>query len=83
MNANFAKPKPIADLRLPNYGDVDNEVALSLKHIRLAETQSGHKLKDYFPKPIQIPDLTRPNFGDKDEEIFSTQKNIVDAELKH
>lgn len=83
MSASFYRPKKIADLRRPNYGDVDHEVALSLKHTMLAEKQKGHKMKGTFPKDVPIPDLTRPNFGDKDEEIFSTQKNILAAEIKH
>jgi len=59
-------------LRRPNFGDVDHDVALSLKHTRLAEKKSGHKLRGTFPREVPIPDLTRPNFGDKDEEIFET-----------
>jgi len=70
-------------LRRPNYGDVDHDVALSLKHMRLAEKKSGHNLRGYFPKEKHIPDLKRPNFGDKDEDIFETQKNILNAEIKH
>jgi len=60
-------------LRRPNFGDVDHDVALSLKHTRLAEKKSGHKLRGTFPpRKVPIPDLRRPNFGDKDEEIFTT-----------
>ena len=83
MSASYYKPKKIADLRRPNYGDVDHDVALSLKHTMLAEKQRGHKLRGTFPKEVPIPDLTRPNFGDKEEEIFDTQKNILAAEIKH
>jgi len=83
MHASYFRPKKIADLRRPNYGDIDHDVALSLKHTLLAEKKRGHKMKGTFPKEVPIPDLTRPNFGDKDEEVFTTQKNILAAEINH
>jgi hypothetical protein len=64
MNATYYKPSPIPDLRRPNFGKYEHEIALSLKHTVLAETERKHKLTDKFIKPAPVPDLTRPNFGD-------------------
>ena len=72
MKASFNKAAPIPDLTRPNFGDVEHDVAISLKHTKLAEKESKHKLRGTFPQPEVIPDLTRPNFGDHDEEIAYT-----------
>ena len=49
MKANFNKPAAIPDLTRPNFGDVDHDVAISLKHTKLAEKESKHKLRGTFP----------------------------------
>ena len=83
MKAEFNKPSAIPDLTRPNFGDVDHEVAISLKHTKLAEKESKHKLKGTFPQPEVFPDLTRPNYGEKDEEVAVTQSSIELAEGMH
>jgi len=83
MKANFNKAAPIPDLTRPNFGDVDHDVAISLKHTKLAEKESKHKLRGSFPQPEVIPDLTRPNYGAKDEEVSVTQSSIELAEGLH
>jgi hypothetical protein len=72
MKASFNKAAPIPDLTRPNFGDVEHDVAISLKHTKLAEKESKHKLRGTFPQPEVIPDLTRPNYGAKDEEVAVT-----------
>ena len=83
MKAGFLTPAVIPDLTRPNFGNHEDDVAISLKHLKLAEKEGKHKMRGTFPKPVGIPDLTRPNFGDKDEEVAVTQSNIELAEGKH
>jgi hypothetical protein len=49
MKAEFHKAAAIPDLTRPNFGDVDHDVEISLKHTKLAEKESKHKLKGTFP----------------------------------
>ena len=83
LHASFDHPAPIPDLTRPNFGKYDSDVAVSLKHTSLAETDMKHKMSGSFPVSESIPDLTRPNFGDHDEEIAYTQNNIKNAEVLH
>jgi len=60
-------------LRLPNFGEVEKDVSISLKNIAFAERDLGHKMKGEFPREVPIPDLTRPNFGDNDDDVKLTK----------
>jgi len=37
-------------LRLPNFGEVEKDVSISLNNIALAESENNHKMKGSFPK---------------------------------
>jgi hypothetical protein len=37
-------------LRLPNFGEVEKDVSISLNNIALAERDYNHKMKGSFPK---------------------------------
>jgi hypothetical protein len=72
LHAAFDHGTPIPDLTRPNFGNHEDDVAISLKHLKLAEKETKHKMKGTFPQPETIPDLTRPNYGEKDEEVAVT-----------
>jgi len=49
LKADFLKPAPIPDLTRPNFGNHEEDVAISLKHLKLAEKASKHKMRGTFP----------------------------------
>jgi len=85
LSKGFKYPAPAAavpDLRYPEFGAFEDDIATSRKHLKMAEVERNHKMKGKWPFSESIPDLRRPNYGDKDVEIEYTHKNIADAEKR-
>jgi len=85
MKGSFPQPETIPDLTRPNYGEKDEEVAVTQSNIELAEGMHQATLHAAFDHPPPIPDLTRPNFGKYDSDIAISLKHTSLAEtgLKH
>jgi hypothetical protein len=65
-------PKYPYNYFVPNFG-VDNDIAISQKHLSQAEAKIGTKLKASFKKPKGHPvDYKVPNFG-VDSDIIQSQ----------
>ena len=77
-----APPAAVPDLRRPEFGAFEDDIATNLKHLKMAEVERNHKMEGKWPFSQSIPDLRRPNYGDKDVEIEYTHKNIADAEKR-
>ena len=85
MSKGFKYPAPpaaIPDLRRPEFGAFEDDIATTHKHLKMAEVEGNHKMKGNLPFSESIPDRRRPNYGDKDLEIEYTHKNIAAAEKR-
>ena len=80
MKGTFPQPVPIPDLTRPNYGDKDEEVAITQSNIALAEGKHEATLHAEFSHPSPIPDLRRPEFGKYDNDVAISLKHTSFAE---
>jgi hypothetical protein len=80
MKGTFPQPVPIPDLTRPNFGDKDEEVAITQSNIALAEGKHEATLHAEFSHPSPIPDLRRPEFGKYDNDVAISLKHTSFAE---